>query len=150
MENELIAKIEKDYIDAYKKREELKISVLRLIKSAIKNEEIRKREALTEDDITAVLRREAKQRKESVFEFRRADKTEAAEREELELSIIEFYLPKQLSENEVRDIVIKTIKELGIENESQIGKLMGAIMSKYGNSIDGGLVSKTAREVLQK
>lgn len=150
MENKLIAKIESDYIKAYKNREELIISVLRLVKSAIKNEEIRKKGKLAEDDVITVLKKEAKQRKESVQEFRNTNKTEAAEREESELAIIESYLPKQLSEDETRELVLKTIKELDINSESEMGKLIGGVMSKYGNSVDGGTVSRIAKEILQK
>lgn len=140
--------IEHDFIDAYKNREELKISVLRLVKSALKNEEISKRKELTEDEVVAVLKREAKQRKDSIEEFRKADKLEAAQKEESELLIIESYLPEQLSEDDVRNIVLAIKNELGISDISQMGKLIGAVMAKHGNSVDGSLVSKIAREIL--
>jgi len=141
--------IEKNYIDAYKSREELKISVLRLVKSALKNEEISKKKELSEDEVIAVLKREAKQRKDSIEEFKKGNKLEAAKKEGSELSIIESYLPEQLSEDDVRNIVIATKDELGISDASQMGKLIGAVMAKHGNSVDGSLVSKIAREILQ-
>ncbi|MFA4996247.1 MAG: GatB/YqeY domain-containing protein [Patescibacteria group bacterium] len=141
--------IERDFIDAYKSREELKISVLRLVKSALKNEEISKKKELSEDEAVAVLKHEAKQRKDSIEEFKKADKLEAAEKEESELLIINSYLPEQLSEDDIRDIVLATKDELGISDVSQMGKLIGAVMAKHGNSVDGSLVSKIVREILQ-
>jgi hypothetical protein len=143
------AKIEQDFIEAYKNREELKVSVLRLVKSAVKNAEIQKKEELTDDDVITVMKKEAKQRRETIKEFEKANQLEAAKKEEMELNIIEAYLPKQLSEDEVKNIVQSTINELDIENQAQIGKLIGAVMSKCGNLVDGNTVSRIARETLQ-
>jgi len=148
MENKLRAKIETDYIEAYKNREELKISVLRLIKSALKNEEINKKAELSEEDVVKSLRREAKQRKDTILEYKKADQSEAAAKEEAELKIIESYLPSQLSEEDTKKIVEDTINELGITDKSQIGKLIGAVMSKGGGTVDGGMVAKIANQIL--
>lgn len=146
----LTEQIETDYIDAYKNREELKISVLRLIKSALKNDEISKKAELSEDEVIKTLKREAKQRKDTIIEYKKAGKDEAAAKEEAEIKIIEEYLPEQLSKEETRRLVESTISELGITEKSQIGQLIGAVISKSGGKADGGTVAKIANQVLDK
>lgn len=148
MENKLKAKIEQDFITAYKSKEELKISVLRLIKSALKNDEINKKSELTEDDVLKTLKREAKQRKETIAEYEKAGKGEAAAKEAAELAIIESYLPEQMSEEETRALVQSTISELGITEKRDMGKLIGNVMAKSGGKADGGVVAKIANELL--
>lgn len=150
MENKLVAKIESDYINAYKSRDELKISVLRLIKSAIKNEEINKKAELSEEAVIVVLKRELKQRKDAIAIYSQAGKTKAIQKEESEIALIESYLPKQLNESDTEKIVLDIKNDLQIKDKSQIGKLIGAVMSKHKNSVDGNLVSKIANKLLQE
>lgn len=141
--------IEKDFIEAYKAKDETKVSVLRMIKSSLKNEEIKKK-TLTEEDVLQVLNREAKQRKESIAQFNDLGQREAAEKESSELAIIETYLPELLNEDETKKIVEEAIAETGASNIGQLGQVIGKVMSTNKGKVDGALVSKIAKESLQK
>jgi hypothetical protein len=142
-------RIEKDYIIAYKEKNELSVSVLRMIKSSIKNAEINLRAELSDAEIIKTLRKEIKQRKESAAEYEKLNHKDRADKEEAEIKIIEKYLPKQLSETETKNIVDDTIRELDAHDLSQTGKVIGYIMGKYGDQVDGGMVAKFVRESLE-
>lgn len=142
-------KINQDYISAYKSGEELKVSVLRMVKSSIKNEEISIKEELSDDDIIKVLKKEIKQRKDSAEEYRKADTNDKAEKEESEAKLIESYLPNQLSDEEIRQIIKEMIKETGANDISKMGQIIGAVMAKHGTEADGSIVARIAKEELQ-
>lgn len=158
MESNSYKKINEDFLTAYKAHDELKVSVLRLVKSALKNAEIAlrqnsgpsvKEEPLSDEDVILVLKREAKQRRESIEAYNAGKQTEMAEKEESELKIISSYLPEELSKEEVEKIVETKISSLGATNQSQIGQIIGAIMSENKGKIDGSLVSQIVRERLK-
>lgn len=142
-------KINSDFIEAYKTKKELEISVLRLLKSALKNEEIAKKDTLNNDDVIKVLKREAKQRRDSASEYRQNGKEDIAANEEAEFAVIERYLPAQLDEISIKAIAKKIISESGATNQSDMGKVIGKIMAEYGGEVDGATVSKVVRELLK-
>jgi uncharacterized protein len=132
-------------------RDALKTSVLRLLKSAITYYEIQKGGAgyeATDEDVLAVIQKEAKQRKDSIEEFKKANRLELVDKETKELEMLQVYLPAQMSEEQIRKIVKQTINEIGATSVAQIGKVMGALMPKVKGKADGGLVSKIVRESL--
>lgn len=143
-------RIEKDYIEAYKAKNEELVSVLRLLKSALKNAEIASKGELSEATAIATLKRELKQRKESAEEYRKMDKNEVAQKEEYEAGVISSYLPQQLSEADVEKIVDEAIAKLGVSDPSGMGKVIGLVMADYGSQTDGGTVSKIAASKLRK
>jgi hypothetical protein len=145
----IIEQIGTDYIDAYKSHEELRVSVLRMLKSALKNEEIKNLGQLDESGVIKVIKKEINQRKESVIEYKRAGKDEMVAKEESEITILESYLPKQLSEDEIKTIVQNTIIEISAEGMKDMGKVIGKVMSEHGDSIDGKAVSQVAQELLK-
>lgn len=145
---DLLEKINQDYITSYKNKDEFRVQVLRLLKTAIKNEEIANKGNLTDENIINALRREAKQRKDSILEYQKAQKPDMAEKEEKELQIIEEYLPQLLSEEETKKIVEDTIAELGAADSSKKGMVIGTIMGKHKNKVDGSLVAKLVNERL--
>ena len=132
-------------------RNELKTSVLRMLLSAINYYEIQKGGAgsvATNDDVLSVIQKEAKQRKDSIEEFKKADRIELVDKETKELAMLKAYLPQQLSEEEIRNLVKETLSQIGAKTMTDLGKVMGALMPKVKGKADGGLVSKIVREFL--
>ena len=146
----IVEQIEKDYLEAYKAHNELKVSVLRMVKTSLKNAEINKEAELSEEEAIEVLKRELKQRHESAEVYRQNGQNEAADKEEAEIKFIEPYLPAQLSEEETDKIVKNTIAEMGDVDQSKTGLIIGKIMGEYKGKVEGALVSKLVRENLTK
>jgi len=138
-----------NYKQAMKDRDKLKVSTIRMVLAGVKNEEIAKRGELTEEEFLTVLAREARKRKESIEEFGKGGRQDLVEKEERELSIIESYLPEQLSEDEVRDIIDRTIQEVGATSAGDLGKVMGKLMPLLKGKADGKKVNQMVRERLQ-
>jgi uncharacterized protein YqeY len=132
---------------------ELLVSVLRMMKSSIKNAEIAQRgsgKELTDEDIVGVLSGMAKQRSESAEQYLAAGRSDRAEEEQAEIEIIRRYLPRQLSPEELDAIVRESAREAGVADVKDIGRLMKVLMPKVKGKADGRLVSQLAREVLEK
>jgi len=130
----------------------LRTSVLRLLLSALNYYEIQKGGAgyeATDEDVLIVIQKEAKQRKDSIEEFKKANRPELAEKENKELEMLQVYLPAQMDENKIREIVKETIREIGATSVADMGKVMGALMPKVKGKADGGMVSKIVREALK-
>lgn len=129
----------------------LKTSVLRLLLSAINYYEIQKGGAgysATDEDVLAVIQKEAKQRKDSIEQFSAAGRQELADKETKELEMLQKYLPAQMAEDEISEIVKQTIREIGATTIADIGKVMGALIPKTKGKADGSLVSKIVKEKL--
>jgi uncharacterized protein len=132
-------------------RNELKTSVLRMLLSAINYYEIQKGGAgyeAVDEDVLAVINKEAKQRRDSIEEFKKAGRQELVDKEAKELEMLQVYLPQQMSEEEIRSLVKEAINQSGAKTITDMGKVMGALMSKVKGKADGGLVSKIVRESL--
>lgn len=152
---DILKKINEDLVTSMKSKEEgseLRISTLRMMKSSIKNAEIAKRGQgeLTEEDITGVLSTMVKQRKESVEQYLKANRNDLAEKENKEISIIQVYLPEQLSPEDVDEIIKSTIQEAVITGMKDMGRLMKELMPKVKGKADGKLVSQRVKEILEK
>lgn len=145
-------KIDADLKQAMTDKNELRKSVLRNIKSEAMNEVISQKrkptEELSEEDLTKVISRLAKQRKDSIKQFKDGNRPELAEKEEQELAILEEYLPAQLSEDELRVIVEKKKEESGSSSMADMGKLMGLVMAETKGRADGNIVKKIVEEAL--
>ncbi|OGH12968.1 MAG: aspartyl-tRNA amidotransferase, partial [Candidatus Levybacteria bacterium RIFCSPHIGHO2_01_FULL_40_10] len=129
----------------------LNTSVLRLLLSAINYYEIKKGGAgyeATDEDVLAVIQSQAKQRKDSIEEYKKAARQELADKEAKELEMLQAYLPEQMNENKIREIVQETIREMGATTVTDMGKVMGALMTKLKGKADGNLVSKIVKESL--
>lgn len=130
-------------------RDQLRLSVLRMMKSAVKNKEIDKMKALDEAEVIAVLNTLVKQRKDSVEQFRKGGREELAQKEEAEIKIIEEYLPAAASEEDIRRAVDEAIQETGAASMKDMGKVMKATMARLaGKSADGSRVSQLVKEKL--
>lgn len=145
----LAEQIQKDTITAMKERNADRVAVLRMLSSAIKNEAIKTGgldTVLTDQQTLAVLNREVKQRKDAATQYKDAARPELAEKEEAELAIIEEYMPKGLSDEELQALVDEIIAKTGAATRADMGKVMAAIKAKLENPADSakaaGLVSQ--------
>jgi len=144
----LLERLNNDMKQAMKNKEKDKLSVIRMIKASLQNEAIKQGRELSEDDELTVLSREAKQRKDSLHEFEKAGREDLVEKLRAELAIVDLYLPKQLSEAELEEIVTETISAVGATSKADLGKVMAAIMPKVKGKIDGSLVNKFVQQHL--
>src|SRR5699024_9419857 len=132
-----------------KARDKERLSVLRMIKASLQNEEISKGSELSGEEELTVLTREKKQRNDSLEEFKEAGRDDLIQGLEKELAIVNEYLPQQLSEEEVTAIVKETITETGASSPKDMGKVMSALMPKVKGKADGKLVSRIVKNELQ-
>lgn len=141
-----------DLKQAMKDKEQDKLRVLRSLKSKLLEREISERKGgegeLSDEQTIEVLMKAAKQRKESIEQFEKGDRSDLADAEKGELEIINSYLPKMLSEKEVRDIAKEKIEEIGAEDMSDMGQVMGALMQELKGKAEGSVVSKVVKEEL--
>lgn len=144
----LLTTINEDVKIAMKARDKEKLSVLRMLKSALQNEQIKKGTELNEEEELSVLSREMKQRRDSLTEFKNADRQDLVEKLENEIVIVESYLPKQLTEEELQSIVQEVIASVNATSTSDFGKVMGAIMPKVKGKADGNAVNRIVKEQL--
>ncbi|MBA3925232.1 GatB/YqeY domain-containing protein [Listeria rustica] len=145
----LLDQLNEDMKQAMRAKEKEKLSVIRMLKAALQNEAIRlgTDDISPEDEIT-ILSREMKQRRDSLTEFKKADRADLVEKLEDEMVIVQSYLPKQLSEEEVAEIVKVTIDEVGATSPADFGKVMTAVMPKVKGKTDGNVVNKFVKQYL--
>ncbi len=130
-----------------------KTSVLRMLISAITYYEIQKGGAgyeANDEDVLTVIQKEAKQRKDSISEYEKANRQDLADKEKSELKMLQEYLPKQLSEEEIKELVKQTISQTGASNIQDLGKVMGQLAPQTKGKADGAVVSRIVREELSK
>jgi len=145
----LIEQIQKEMIEAMKAKEALRLSVLRGLKTALKNKEIDKMRALSEGEEIQVLQTLVKQRKESIEQFTKGGRSDLADQEQAELKIIEAYLPAAVSREEIERAVTETIAEVQASAPKDMGRVMKAVMAKFaGKVVDGKLVNELVRAKL--
>ena len=133
---------------AMKSGDRLALSALRLVLSALHNEEIRLRRELTVEEIHRTITTLCKQRTEAIDLFRKGGRAELAEKEEAELRVLQQFLPQPLSENEVRNLIKVSIDEVGAKNIQDLGKVMKQLMPRVSGRADGKRVNELAKELL--
>ena len=131
-----------------KSKNELDTKVLRVLLAKLKETQINRGKKLTEQDCLSVIKTLVKQRKEAAEIYKKANRTDLAEKENNENKILSRYLPKMLTECEIKKIVEKIIKENNIKNISQIGMAMPLIMKTGGGAIDGKIANQILRDIL--
>ena len=136
----LLETLNSDLIVALKKGDKNRVEVIRGLKSDIKYKEIDKREPLTEEDVLGVLAAAAKRRRDSIEQFRQGGRDDLVMKESGELEIITSYLPQQLSDEELQEIVGATLLEIGAKTPADLGKVMKEIMPKVKGRADGNRV----------
>lgn len=163
-------KIKEDFKTAFKSRNEIGLSVLKMVQSEIGNAEINKRaklakggqvenieklSALNDEEVLQVVSREIKKRKDSAEMYEKAGRVELAEREKAEIAVLAAYLPEQLTEEKIRELAKKAVEQSGAKEEKEtcpperrIGKVMAVLMPQVKGRSDGALVNKIVRELL--
>ncbi len=152
MSTSLKERLEGDQSVALREHDEVKLRTIRSIRAAIQSEEIARRKGteanLSDEDVLAVLAKQAKQRRDSIDQFRKAERSDLVAQEEAELTIITEYLPRQLTDAEIEEVVVGIKNELGASGMSDMGKLMGAAMKQLKGKADGKRVQGIVRRLL--
>lgn len=138
-------RIQKELTDALKARDELRLSVLRMLKTALRNREVEKMGLLDDGDALAVVRMLMKQRREAVEEFTQVGRADRAAQEQKEIAILETYLPAAVSEEEIRKVIEEAVAETAA-NLKDLGKVMKVVMGRFaGKNVDGKRVNELVR-----
>ncbi len=145
----LITRFDDDLKKAMKASERAKISVLRMVKAAVKNRQIEKGGDLTDDEIIAVLSSMVKQRRESVEQFAKAGRMDLVHGEDQEIAIIQTYLPEQLKSDDLDRIIIEAINEASAKTAQDMGKVMRVLMPRVRGVADGKYVNQRVKELLE-
>jgi hypothetical protein len=149
-------KILQDMKEAMRSKDELKLSVLRMLSSAIHNKELEKRaksgkaEELTEEEAAAVIRSEAKKRRDAIAEFEKGGRKDLAEKESAELKILEEYLPQELPDVEIEKIILEVIGQLKEITQKDFGRVMGEVMKRVRGQASGNRVGAMVKKFLEK
>jgi uncharacterized protein YqeY len=143
-------KIAEQLTQALKDGEKVKVSVLRMLISEIKNKKIadRVKEELEDGKIIALIQKMARQHKESIEQFKQGGRQDLVDKEMAELGVLEEYLPEQISEEELIKIVTESIEKTGATSSKDMGKVMGEVLGRVAGRADGKLVSKIVKERL--
>ena len=142
--------INKQIAEAMKAKDEIRLSTLKLLLSALHNAKIDKRGDLTEEEELEIVRREAKKRKDAIEAYKKAGATDRAEKEGKELVILQEFLPKELSDEKVSKLVNEAVTATGASSMQDMGKVIGAVMAKAKGRADGKKVAEMARKKLTK
>jgi uncharacterized protein YqeY len=140
--------IEQDLKKALKEKDQFRVSVLRMLLSALSYKEIDKKRPLTEDEFHGVVKTLIKQHMESIESFRKGHRDDLAEKEEKELSILMVFVPEQLSEAQVLGEVEAAVEALGAKDQRDMGKVMRFLMEKLSSRVDGKVLSEMVRKRL--
>ena len=144
----MFEKITKDLTEAMKAKDTFRTSVLRMLQSALKNEEINKKSPLTDDEVLAIIKKQVKTRKDSMNEYASYNRMDLADSLQKEIDILNEYLPEELSDEELEKIVKETITKVKAESIKQMGMVIKTISSEYGARCDMAKVSKLVKERL--
>lgn len=142
-------KILEDMKNAMKNKEADRLSAVRFLQAAVKNKEIELRpHAISDTDILAVIKKMAKQRKDSIMEFEKANRTDLVDKEKFELTVLEEYLPKQMSAEEVAKVVSEVIQSLGAKDMKQMGAVIKEVQARTSGAADGKMISDLVKSKL--
>lgn len=144
----VLEQLNQDMKEAMRAKDKERLTTIRMIKASIQNEEIAKGRDLDAEEELAILSREKKQRLDSYEEFKNANREDLMEKIENEIKVVDQYLPEQLSDDELNEIVKKTIAEVNAESMKDMGAVMSAVMPKVQGRADGSKVNALVRENL--
>ncbi len=145
----LLKRFDDDLKVAMKSSEGSKVSVLRMVKAAVKNKQIGKGGELTDDEIISVLSTMVKQGRESIEQFTRGGRTDLAQKEEKEIAILQAYMPQQLSHEEIDRLISDAIRESSAKSAQDLGKVMRILMPRIKGGADGKYVNQRVKELLE-
>lgn len=142
-------RILEDLKKAMKERDKVKLSVIRMVKSAIQMEELNKKRELTDDEIIDVISKQIKTRKDSIKEFEKGSRDDLIESTQTEIDILKDYLPEQLSDDEILEIIDKVFNDVKPESSKDMGKIMKVVSPMVKGRADMGKVSSIIKEKLK-
>ena len=149
----LFEQIDKDYIQAYKAKDAVRLGVLRLLKTAVKNKLVdlcRPGGTLDDGEMMDLIIKESKQRQDSIEQYRAANRNDLADKEAAELVVLQGYLPKPLSEEELTAVIDAAIAETGASSPRDMGKVISAVMAAHKGRVDGKALSAAVKARLSK
>jgi len=145
----LLRRFDDDLKQALKAAERSKVSVIRMVKAAVKNAQIEKGRELTDEEIISVLFTMAKQRRESIEQFTRGSRADLVRNEEQELGILQSYMPQQLGNDEIERMIHDAIRESSAAGAQDMGKVMRILMPRIRGLADGKYVNQRVKELLE-
>ncbi|MEQ7214502.1 GatB/YqeY domain-containing protein [Enterococcus asini] len=145
----LLSTLNTDMKTAMRAKDKERLAVIRMLKASLQNEEIKVGHELNADEELTILSREMKQRRDSLAEFEKAGREDLSEKVKIEIAIVENYLPAQLTDEEIRQIVAQAIADTGATSAKEFGKVMAAVMPKVKGKADGNQVNAIVKELLQ-
>lgn len=137
-----------DLKDAMKSKDKMKKSVITMIRASIKQFEVDNRAELSDEQILDIMFKQVKQKRDAIVEFEKGDRADLVDEAKAEIEVLMNYLPKQLTEDEIRVLVKEAVEAVGATSPKDMGKLMGALMPKIKGKADGKVVNKIVREYL--
>lgn len=144
-------KIGQDYIQAMKARDSFAISVLSFLRAAIKNVKVDKRlEAVPDEEVIAVIKKQAKQRMDSITQFKAGGRADLAEKEEKELAVLKNYLPAEMSPEKLKEIIEEVIASTGANSIKDMGRVMKDVLARAAGQADNQTVGALVKERLSK
>ncbi|MCH3959280.1 MAG: GatB/YqeY domain-containing protein [Selenomonas sp.] len=138
-----------DMKEAMKAHDKDRLAVIRMVRGAIRQQEIDGKKELGDSDVIAVISKEVKMRKDSIEEFKKGDRQDLVEKTQAEIEVLMPYMPAQLSEAEVSELVKAAVEETGAKTQKDMGKVMGKLMPKVKGRADGKMVNNIVRSMLQ-
>jgi len=145
---DLKSRLNQDLKEALKAKDEVKLRTVRMLLAAIKNFEVEKMTPVTDEDIFQIMSKEIKKRQEAIEMYEKGGRQDLAQAERQEIEVIQSYMPKQLSEEEIKEIAKKVISELNLKGPKDVGVAMKAIMPQVKGRADGKLVNRIVSELL--
>jgi uncharacterized protein len=141
-------RVQADLAEAMRARDDVRKTALRMLSAAFKNAAIEARGELSDEVALAVIQKQAKQRRESIVEFEKGGRPDLVEKEQAELTVLEAYLPQQVSREEVEAAARKLVSETGASGPRDIGKVMPPLVKQFAGRADGRLINEVVRELL--
>jgi uncharacterized protein len=143
-------KLNEEMVAAAKSKDKIRLSAIRMLKTALHNKEINLMRPLNESEVLQVLSSMIKQRKDSIEQFAKGGRTDLVEKEEAELKVVQEFMPAQMSEDEVDSLIKKAIEEAGAVSIKEMGKVMKILMPKLTGTADGKMVGEKVKAILSK
>lgn len=147
---DLKTRLGEDFKQALRSGDKLRVSVIRLLMALIKNREVEKRGPLTDAEVLQAIVASCKQRQDAIAQYRQGKRQDLADKESAELELLQSYLPKPLTPEELRAMVLEAIGEVQATSVKEMGKVMGVLMPRVTGRADGKMVNTLVREALSK
>jgi uncharacterized protein YqeY len=147
---DLKTRLGEDFKQALRSGDKLRVSVIRLLMALIKNREVEKRGPLTDAEVLQAIVASCKQRQDAIEQYRQGKRQDLADKESAELELLQSYLPKPLTPEELRTMVLEAIGEVQATSVKEMGKVMGVLMPRVTGRADGKMVNTLVREALSK